>query len=67
VLPPKAACITIALWSESSVRTSLVLIFCDSSSNNARAERRAMSSQMAWPDGARAECVIDNPNASATT
>jgi hypothetical protein len=34
---------------------------------SARADRRAMSSQMGWPDGASAECGNDSPSASATT
>ena len=33
----------------------------------ARAERRAMSSQSGWPDGASAECGSDRPSASPTT
>ena len=32
-----------------------------------RAERRAMSSQIGWPEGASAECGSDRPSASATT
>ncbi len=38
-----------------------------SSASNARAERRAMSSQMAWPEGASAACPSAIPKASATT
>jgi hypothetical protein len=37
------------------------------SAANARADRRAMSSQMGWPDGASAACVTVSPSASATT
>ena len=33
----------------------------------ARALRRAISSQMGCPEGARAECVSDSPSASPTT
>ena len=38
-----------------------------SSARTARAERRAISSQMGWPEGASAECVSDMPSASPTT
>ena len=33
----------------------------------ARADRRAISNQIGWPEGARAECGRDIPRASATT
>ncbi len=35
--------------------------------STARAERRAMSSQIGWPEGASAECGSAMPSASATT
>ena len=39
----------------------------DSRFMSARAERRAMSSQIGWPDGASAEWPSDRPSASPTT
>ena len=38
-----------------------------SRATSARAERRAMSSHIGWPDGASAECGRAMPSASATT
>ena len=65
--PPKAACVTIAFRSAASVTMSRIGMPRASSSSAARAERRAMSSQIAWPDGASALCVSDMPSASPTT
>ena len=46
VLPPNAACVTIALCNASGVSISRVVMPCDSISTNARAERRAISNQI---------------------
>ena len=67
VEPPKAACTTMALRTEASVRMSRIFRPRASSASAARAERRAISSQMGCPEGASAECGSDMPSASPTT
>jgi len=67
VEPPNAACTTIALATAASVTTSRTAIPRRASVTSARAERRAMSIQIGWPDGASAECGSDSPSASPMT
>ncbi len=67
VLPPNAACVTIALCSASSVRMSATVWRRAADAISARAARRAMSSQIGCPDGDSAECATASPSASATT
>ena len=67
VEPPKAAWTTIALRTAASVRMSRVARPRGLQAHQARAERRAMSSQIGWPEGASAECGSDRPSASPTT
>ena len=55
VEPPKAACTTMAFRTLASVTMSRPLSPRERSAAIARAERVAMSSQMGWPEGARAE------------
>ena len=65
--PPKAAWTIMAFRTAASVRMSRVVRPRVSSATSARAERRAMSSQIGWPDGARAEWGRARPSASPTT
>ena len=67
VEPPNAACTIMALRMEASVRMSRIRMPRCSIDSTARADRRAISSQMGCPDGASAACVSVNPSASATT
>ena len=68
VEPPNAACTTIALRTR-RVGEDVAHRGCRAPrAPSARAaERRAMSSQIGWPDGASAECGSDRPSASPTT
>src|ERR1039457_5558456 len=65
--PPKAAYTTRALRTEASVRMSRMASERAWSESAARAERRAISVQMGWPEGESAEWVSDMPRASPTT
>jgi len=56
-----------ALWIDASVTTSRIVTPRAAMSSTARALRRAISSQIGWPDGASAECGNASPRASATT
>ena len=68
VEPPQAAWTTMALRIEASVRISASsAILRSASCAKARALRWAMSSQIGWPLGARAEWGSDIPSASPTT
>ena len=67
VEPPKAACVTIALCTASSVSTSRVVRPWASRAISARADRRARSRQISAPEGLRAPCGSARPSASATT
>ena len=67
VEPPKAACTAIALRTAASVTMSRTARPRRESDTSARAERRAMSTQIGWPDGASAEWGSDSPSASPTT
>ena len=67
VEPPKAAWTTMALCSACSVTNACEQMPAASSTISARAERTAMSSQTASPEGASAECGSDSPSASPTT
>ena len=55
VEPPKAACTTIALRIAASVTMAEAVTPRAARLTSARAERRAMSVQIGWPDGASAE------------
>ncbi len=67
VEPPNAAWTTIALRMAASVRTSASLMPRSRSDQSASALRRAMSSQIGWPEGASAEWGSESPSASPTT
>ena len=65
--PPNAACTAIALRIAASVRMSRVVRRRAIIRSTARADRRATSSQIGWPEGASALCGTARPSASATT
>src|SRR3984885_2435542 len=65
--PPKAAWTIMALLIDASERMSEVPRLSRRMRRMARAERRAASSQMGWPEGPRAECGRARPRASAMT
>src|ERR1017187_10449453 len=65
--PPKAAYTTRALRTEASVRMSRMASERAWSESAARAERRAISVQMGWPEGESAEWASDMPRAPPTT
>ena len=65
--PPNAACTTIALRTAWSVTISRVAMPRAPRRTIARAERRAMSSQIGCPEGASALCGSESPSASPTT
>ena len=67
VEPPKAAWTTIALRNAASVRRSPSVMPRSCQSTELGALRRAMSSQIGWPEGASAECGRVRPSASPTT
>ena len=67
VEPPTAACTIMAFRTAASVTMSRVVRPRAASDVNARAERRAMSSQIGCPEGASAVCGSDRPSASPTT
>ena len=67
VEPPNAACSSIAFSSAAGVRIADSGVRAACRRSSARAERRAMSSQIGSPDGASALCGSVSPNASATT